>query len=43
MNRGNYLFGGRIDDLDGLTVNGFDEFIVDEPEPVRISVKTFAT
>jgi hypothetical protein len=41
MNRCNYLFGRRIDDLDGLAINASDELIVDEPKPVRASVTAF--
>jgi hypothetical protein len=35
MDRADYFFGGRVDDLEGLAVNGFDEFVVDEAVGVR--------
>jgi hypothetical protein len=32
VDRGDYFFGGRVNNLDGLAVDGFDKLIVDEPE-----------
>jgi hypothetical protein len=32
VDRGDYFFGGRVNNLDGLPVDGFDKLIVDEPE-----------
>ena len=38
MNKGDHFFSSRVDDLDSLAVNAFDELIVDKSEwlgPVR--------
>lgn len=32
MNRGNYFFSRRVDDLECLAIDAFYELIVDEPE-----------
>jgi hypothetical protein len=35
VNRGNYFFSGRVDDLKRLPINAFNKFIIDEPEQLE--------
>lgn len=35
MDGADYFFGSGVDDLKGLAVNGFDEFVVDEAVGAR--------